>query len=323
MDMQGKKNFCLFNQKITVFIAVTFLIIFAHTYSSDQGPFSLQFSIPEIKIVKSIPKKDRDFAFLIPGNISTYIYNNESVYYADYSRAYYAVTCKKSGWDCMRHYEILANGCIPYFIDLDKCDPRIMALLPKELIKEAMNLPGVSYLKIDHEKFDEVRYFELLQKLLDYTKTYLTTQSMARYLLDTIHYKGKGKILYLSREVSPDYMRECVLMGLKQLYGATVVDYPKIDFLYKSYAGDISRLYGKGFSYTKIIDDLPVDRTNIEQRIRTHEFDLIVYGSVHRGMPFFDLVRATYPTDKVAYICGEDAHVCCFKHLPNFFLREY
>lgn len=302
------------------FVLIVFSYIDIHP---KKGPYPLQFSIPEGKIVSAIPKKDRDFAFIIPGNLSTYIYQQESDYYHGYQRSYFAVTCKKGGWDCMRHYEILANGCIPYFLDLDKCDHNTMYFLPKDLIKEAMNLPGVSYLKIDHELFDEARYYEILNLLLEHTRKYLTTKNMAQYILNTINYKGNGKILYLSNEVSPDYMREVVLIGLKEIYKQKIVDYPKIDYLYKSYAGDIARLYGKGFSYTKIIDDIPINRGNIEQRIKEKEFDLIIYGSVHRGRPFHDLVCKTYQADKIVYICGEDAHRCPYVEWQNLFLREY
>lgn len=38
---------------------------------------------------------------------------DEHRYYDDYSRSYFAVTRRKGGWDCMRHYEILAAGTHP------------------------------------------------------------------------------------------------------------------------------------------------------------------------------------------------------------------
>lgn len=285
----------------------------------------IQFGISEEKIVKEIPKKDLDFAEITPGpGLSrNYIYDNEADYYKGYQRAYYGITRKRAGWDCMRHYEILANGCIPYFIDLDKCDPNVMVFLPKELILEAMRLPGVSEGKIDHTLFDEKRYFALLEKILDHTRKHLTTKAMANYVLTTSGYSGEGKILFLSNDINPDYMRCCLLEGLKQNLGTRVVDVPKIPHIYKSYTGDIKRLYGRGFSYSKLLDDLPVDRENIEQRIKDKEFDLIIYGSVHRGLRHLELVQSVYPQDKIIYICGEDEHVCEYApHCKNFFLRE-
>ncbi len=288
----------------------------------NAGPFPIQFSIAEEKIVKEIPEKDRDFAFIIPGDLSTYIYKKESEYYKDYQRSYFAITRAKAGWDAMRHYEILANGCIPYFLNLDKCNPQVLYFLPKDLIYEAMSLEGVSYLKIDHTKFNKAKYYELLNKLLEHTRKHLTTKSIAQYLLQKIDYKGDGKILFLTNKVEPDYMPDCILAGLKELFQERVIDFPKIDFIYKSYEGDILQLYGRGMSYTKIIDDLPVNRDNIEERIKNKEFDLIIYGSVHRGILFHDVVKQVYEKEKIVYICGEDCHRCEYKHLPNLFLRE-
>lgn len=291
---------------------------------NDQcRPHPMQFSIPEYKIVKEIPEKDLDFAPLIPGRLDTYIYHEESAYYKDYQRSYFAITCKKAGWDCMRHYEILANGCIPYFIDLDRCDSETMCFLPRELIKEAMNLEGVSYLRIDHEKFDRTKYQAILNKLLEHTRKYLTTRAMAKYLLNTVHYEGNGKILYLSRDPYPDYMRCLTLIGLKENFPDRIVDIPKIEHIYRSYPGNIKGLYGKGITYTKNIEDVPVDRSRIEERIKNKEFDLIIYGSAHRGLLFHELVKQIYEPEKIVYICGEDYHRCGFVGLKNFFLREF
>jgi hypothetical protein len=287
------------------------------------SPFPISFSIPESKIISHIHQKDRDFAFIVPGNLSTYIYQNEEDYYSDYQRSYYAITFKKGGWDCLRHYEILANGCIPYFIDIDNCPPKTMHLYPKELIREAMHLPGVSNGRIDHAKFDKKRYFKILDELLEYTRKHLTCRAIAQYMLDTIGYSGKGKILYLAFNNDCDYLKCLTLIGLKQVNPENVIDFPKVDLIYKNYPYDAKLLYGKGFTYTKIVDDIQVGRDNIEQRIKNKEFEYIIYPYVHHGCLFEDLVKQHYSSGKIAYICGEDDHYCCFANLHNLFLREY
>lgn len=286
-------------------------------------PYPIQFAVPESKIVADIPEKALDFAFIVPGRFETYIYKVEEDYYKDYQRSYFALTYKKSGWDCMRHYEILANGCIPYFVGLEQCHPKTMQFLPRELILEAMNLPGVAYPKIDHEKFDKAKYNEILGKMLEHTRKYLTTRNMAKYVLDTIKYSGNGKILFLSQDPSPDYLRCLMLIGMKELFGERIIDFPKIEHIYKSYSGDLSTISGKGFTFTKIIDDLNVDRSSIAERIAKKEFDIVIYGSVHRGLLFHDLVLQNYEKEKIAYLCGEDCHHCSFANLHNFFLREF
>lgn len=311
-----------------------------HQFASEQGlkvrtigkfwyctepvakPYPIGFSIPECKIVQEIPKKSQDFAFSTPGQINTYIFEEETEYYKDYQRSYFAVTCRKGGWDCLRHYEILANGCIPYFLDLDSCDKNTLYFLPKELIKQAMNLPGVSYLHIDHEKFDPSKYEEILTKLLDHTRKYLTASQMARYVLKTLHYSGTGKVLFLSGPVL-DYLQCLTAIGLKEVLSENLIDIPKLSPIYKTYSGNVKNLHGKGMSYTKIIDDFPIDRENIEQRIANKEFELIIYSSIHRGLPFYDLVLRTYNQEKIVYLCGEDWHPCGYAHLKNFFIREY
>ena len=35
-----------------------------------------------------------------------------------YSNSIFAITNKKLGWDCLRHYEILMNGCVPLYLDI-------------------------------------------------------------------------------------------------------------------------------------------------------------------------------------------------------------
>ena len=297
-----------------------------HSYANV---YPLQFSVSETKIVKEIPRKDKDFAHVVPGELSTYIFTEEADYYGDYQRSYYAVTRKKGGWDCMRHYEILANGCIPYFVDLAGANSKTMYFLPKDLILQAMNLRGVYFDKrtkkgwINHRIFDRAKYYELLGKILEHTRKHLTTKSMADYVLRTMNYSGSGKILYLSEDVGPDYLRCATLAGFKELLQDRVVDYPKITHIYKSYPNDIKALYGKGFTYAKVVDDFPVDRENIEVRIQQKEFDLVIYGSVHRGLPFHQLVQAVYHPDQILYFCGEDDHKCEYANLPHLFLREF
>ena len=44
-----------------------------------------------------------------------YAFEDEEAYRRDLGESHFAVTMKKAGWDCMRHYEIAANGCIPCF----------------------------------------------------------------------------------------------------------------------------------------------------------------------------------------------------------------
>ena len=97
--------------------------------------FPISFAIPTCK-VNFIKDKTRDVAICDPRDRSTYIYKNETDYYKGYQESRIGVTTKKAGWDCMRHYEILANGCLPYFINIDKCPELTMASFPKQLCSD-------------------------------------------------------------------------------------------------------------------------------------------------------------------------------------------
>jgi hypothetical protein len=49
-----------------------------------------------------------------------YMFLTEFDYYTDLQASRFGVTTKRSGWDCLRHYELAANGCVLCFRDLDQ-----------------------------------------------------------------------------------------------------------------------------------------------------------------------------------------------------------
>ena len=182
----------------------------------------ISFSIPEEKIRGPL-KRSFDFAPLVPNCIGihqdSYIYDDEKDYYNDYRKSHFAYTCKKGrdelineGWDCMRHYEILACGCVPFFTDIEKCQTSTLARFPKDLCIEAKKisgvypgtkegynpdketfigtakeiLPGEKRGNIDFSKFDSVRYNDIREQLIHHTRKKLTTVSTAKDFLDRI-----------------------------------------------------------------------------------------------------------------------------------------
>lgn len=258
--------------------------------------YPISFSIPESKIVKHVPNKTKLFADYKPG--VSYIFSKEEEYYKGYQEAVFGYTRKKVGWDCLRHYEILANGCIPYFEDIDSMPPNTMKNFPRDLVKEAMKNATID------------NYHFYIEKLLNYTRNNLDTITSAKYVLEKCGVPKAESILYLSSDPSPDYMRCLLLHGFKMLLGERCVDVVKIPHIYDSYPVEqTEKLYGKGFSYTRMIPDVYCNRENIPVRILNNEFDLIIYGSIHRGMPYRDFVKHVYK-NKVAYVCGEDHPVC-------------
>jgi hypothetical protein len=77
----------------------------------------------------------------------------------------------------MRHYEILGNYCLPYFVGLEDCPEDTLANLPKVLLLEGRYLA---------ENFDKEKYFNILNEVFNYTKENLTTKNIASYILSKI-----------------------------------------------------------------------------------------------------------------------------------------
>jgi hypothetical protein len=138
------------------------------------------------------------------------------------------------------------------------------------------------------------------------------------------------RILYLSGDTDPDYLRCVTLSGFKELFGAECHDYPKIKHIYTDYPEDQAKqLYGRGLTYTRLVDpsmrNEAYDAT-VEDDIKHHRYDLIIYGSYHRGMPLWDQVNAAYEKKDVVLMCGEDLHHCNYHQYAQqgyvVFVRE-
>ena len=103
-------------------------------YGSYSNVFPINFGVPEELILDSTKEKTKAVSDIIPDFNRNYQYENESDYYDEYSRSWYAITRKKGGWDCLRHYEIMMNGCIPLFENLEDCPSMTLYDLPKKEI---------------------------------------------------------------------------------------------------------------------------------------------------------------------------------------------
>lgn len=139
----------------------------------------INFAIPEELIAPNIPEKTQDWATVIPGQIQTYIFEDEKSYFDDYKKSICAMTTRKGGWDCRRHYEILMNGCFPYFPHLENCPKNTMANFPKEKIIEGNDI-------IQSGKLDMSWYTDTVEYLLSYSHQHLTTKAMFQQLLNKI-----------------------------------------------------------------------------------------------------------------------------------------
>jgi hypothetical protein len=107
--------------------------VLAARLPSIRAMREISFSIPAEKLTSvSGSDKRRLFASHVVdpevaarlGVGTSYAFDDEAAYYADLQTSRFGVTVKRAGWDCLRHYEQAANGCVPCFRDLDRKPPR-------------------------------------------------------------------------------------------------------------------------------------------------------------------------------------------------------
>jgi hypothetical protein len=152
-------------------------------YNPQPGCLPIHFAVPAECILPTPPAKHRLMAPMNPLDKSTYIYTKEKDYYQQYADSYYAVTMKKAGWDCMRHYEILSQWTLPYFRCFDQLPPLICHHLPRP------------ELRLIQECFDYGLLFEgllislydcLVSSVMRVVRQHFTTTQLATYIFDSI-----------------------------------------------------------------------------------------------------------------------------------------
>ena len=149
-----------------------------------ENAIPISFSIPSEKItpVDNI-QKTKDFpVHIVDLEISkhiyearfsglgsnTYFFESENDYYQDLQKSRFGITTKRAGWDCLRHYELAANGCILCFKDLDKkpdtCAPHglnesncIIYNSYEDLINKINSLSPQEYLQLQALTYDWIK----------------------------------------------------------------------------------------------------------------------------------------------------------------------
>lgn len=177
---------------------------------TDDFTIPISFSIPKEIIVNEIVKKDIELMPMIPGRRETYTYNTEEEYYSAYRHSMFGLTWKKGGWDCLRHYEILSQGCIPLFLDIMHLPKTMMINFPRNHIEyildsavkiegynkhmefqynSQLNIENLNFLNMKFVDPNSYGYYDIANKLLEHTKQYLTTEYAAKYVLNVINNK--------------------------------------------------------------------------------------------------------------------------------------
>lgn len=321
----------------------------------------------KVKLISDIvPNGERKYKFG---------YNEEKEYNQQYRDSWFAYTQKKGGWDCLRHYEIMANGCIPTFNNLENCPTHTLTSFPKELILEANQFIG-----------NNTKMQEYSKLILKYMREHCSTSAASKYFINTLnkHYlynfdkyylpnnykteeylfptlcvrtpsipkQKKINILLIRGNIGVNYTRELLWTGLKKYFpleklinifegGITgdkdefiemqcreitengylekgiFVEYPKIDYLYKSFPEENKQnIYGNGFTYSKKIeDDDTINEEQIIKKTKDGFWDLVIFGKVGPDegvegtipqMPLWEHVFRIYTREQIVFLYGGD-----------------
>ena len=144
---------------------------------------TISFSIPEEKILRGVPVKtklfpkhivDEEIISHIEGSFSSYAFADEADYYQDLQASKFGITTKRAGWDCLRHYEIAANGAVICFKDLDK---KPLSCAPHGLIDGVNCISYTSYSNLINKI--EVLTPQAYTVLLDNTKSWILQNTCA------------------------------------------------------------------------------------------------------------------------------------------------
>jgi len=117
---------------------------------------------------------------------TNYAFVSEDAYYDDLASSRFAITTKRGGWDCLRHYEISAAGALPCIRQLEK-KPDTSApygLQPDVNCVSYANWPDLQK-KLDLLDANPINYQCLLSASRDWVCNY-TTAAAARRLLASV-----------------------------------------------------------------------------------------------------------------------------------------
>ena len=154
-------------------------------YNTHPQVVPISFAIPEEKI-QPLSDKTRLMAYIDPCDTRTYIYQDEASYYAGYSDSMFGRTMKKAGWQCLRHFELMACNCIPYFLNIELCPEPIMTELPKEDLIFAARILEYRGMKVFETPAGHQLWFDLNERIQKVLKEKLTTKALATYILDKV-----------------------------------------------------------------------------------------------------------------------------------------
>lgn len=274
---------------------------------------SLPYSIPSEYVIDENENldKEREISENVISTIQgQYRFNHlqEDQYREAYRKAYFAETKKKGGWDCLRHYEIIAAGCIPLFENLGECPERTLVTLPKDLL-----------IRIGKEEVIDIERYKLYRStLLSWFRLKCTTEAVFHNIFIPNVRPNFKKVLLIRGHEGVNYTREMTWIGmiryLAKVDDSTIGELPRIPYLYTDFPLEETRhLYGNGFGYSRKLDPSRKTITSFEEiqkKTRESYWDLIVYGKVgpdeFEDHLLWQDVKGRYSKDQIVFLYGGD-----------------
>ena len=270
------------------------------------GVFPINFSFPS-RHASELTAGDRPY-FLsdtFPGVPHSFNLWNE--YLSEYEKSHFALSTKKGGWDTFRHLEIIFSGAIPLMPNLEKSSPFSLAHYPKRLLSSVLQSliddgPAIP----DHQ----TQSF-----MIEWAKRYLTTKATAEYLIELSGF-ATDRVLFLDKAlaVQTDYLSAFSFIGLSEVLGNRLVAAFEPSYLFDDFSGETSRMYGKGFGYSKTIPAVFRSSESLDQDCSDESLvaladtaSAIVVGNYDANRDLLGrILRSGIDEKKVACIVGSD-----------------
>lgn len=135
------------------------------------------------------------------------------------------------------------------------------------------------------------------------------------------------KILMTKSWQAPEYLDDSVLHGMRTLFGDQVIEYPRMWHMYADSFGpgkiDITTICARGFTFYGRMQDATVDRSDLEKKIKTGYFDLILMHSWYPS-ELTPLVLESVPKKKIVWLDGRDERQILQQYIGtgHYFKRE-
>ena len=161
-------------------------------FEKESGVYPTGFGIPHYQIRPITLDKDQRFQKTAPAEALfkpevmqhlrqhyPFSWKQEKDYYEDMQRSWFGLSCKKGGWDSLRHYEIMAAGSLLLFKEYDKkpplCAPQDLPCFSYGSTDELEDI--MSKLVINNKPTKE--YIEMLYSQREWLLKYGTTEARA------------------------------------------------------------------------------------------------------------------------------------------------